>query len=368
MTTVIVDPDNDAHATWATTLKAAATAGLDPLAALRLAVAVYQLRGEAGPSPIVVTIADGTAQVHTGTGHTLTIPDPIPVAAELDPTVLHDVITAGASPMQILATAVTLLERQAQQLSDNETRIGQFQAELDQTNLGTLALHAELAAANQRIADLLAILSHDIRQPLGVIISYGSSLLDDWDRIDDPARREDLNHMLHAATATTRLVEEMLTITQLDTGALTAHPTSVHLPVAVAEALAIIDTSRRDTIVVHRLPDVAVTVDPRHLYQIIVNLVSNALKYGAPPIRISATPHDRSVEICVRDHGDGIPAQFLSQLFDRYARADTAAARRQKGTGLGLYIVRQLAEANNGTVTHHTPDDGGACFTVTLPA
>src|SRR5690349_6278784 len=253
-------------------------------------------------------------------------------------------------------------------MAGDAARMREFQAELDQTNLGTLALHAELAAANQRIADLLAILSHDIRQPLGVIISYGSMLLEDWDSLDDAARRQDLGRMVSAATATTRLVEEMLTVTQFDTGALTAHPTSVHLPEAVAEALAVIDTAHPEVIVVHELPDVAVAVDPRHLYQMLVNLVSNALKYGAPPIEISVSLRDGAIEITVRDHGDGIPVEFLPYLFDRYARAETEAARRHKGTGLGLYIVRQLAEANGGAVVHHSAEGGGACFTIVLPA
>jgi signal transduction histidine kinase len=368
VTTVVVGPDHDAQATWAATLKAAAAAGLDPYTALRLALAVHQLCSEAGQSFVIVTLADGVAHVQTRTGHTLTVPDPTPVAGDLDPTVLHDAIAAGGTPTQILAAAVTVLERQTHQLAGGEARVREFQAELDHTNLGTLALHAELAAANQRIADLLAILSHDIRQPLGVIISYGSMLLEDWDTLDDPARRQDLGRMVSAATATTRLVEEMLTVTQFDTGALTAHPTSVHLPDAVAEALAVIDTAHPDVIVVHELPGVAVTVDPRHLYQMLVNLVSNALKYGAPPIEISVTPRTGAIEITVRDHGDGIPAEFLPHLFARYARAETEAARRHKGTGLGLYIVRQLAEANGGAVVHQNADGGGACFTIVLPA
>jgi signal transduction histidine kinase len=259
-------------------------------------------------------------------------------------------------------------DEQARQLAARDTHIRQFQAELDQTNLGMLAVHAELAIANQRIADLLAMLSHDIRQPLGVITSYGSLLLEDWDRLDDTDRRYDVTRIVAAASATTRLVEEMLTVIQLDSSALAAHSTAVNLRDAIAEALAATDNSRPGTVTACDPPDLSVIVDPRHLNQMLVNLLSNALKYGSPPIEVAAARRAGTVEISVLDHGDPIPEEFHAHLFERYARADTIAARRQKGTGLGLYIVRQLAEANGGTVTHRRPERGGNCFTISLPA
>ena len=84
-------------------------------------------------------------------------------------------------------------------------------------------------------------------------------------------------------------------------------------------------------------------------------------------MEITATPAADGVDISVRDHGDGVPAEFVPHLFGRFARADTPASRTKKGTGLGLYIVRQLAEANGGTIAYANHPTGGGCFTVRLP-
>ena len=108
--------------------------------------------------------------------------------------------------------------------------------------------------------------------------------------------------------------------------------------------------------------------DPRHLNQILTNLLGNAFKYGTPPVEVTVGGDDDVVDIEVRDHGAGVPAGFVPYLFDRFTRADTPASREKKGTGLGLYIVRQLAEANGGTVTYRDHPGGGGCFTVHLPA
>jgi len=135
----------------------------------------------------------------------------------------------------------------------------------------------------------------------------------------------------------------------------------------VAEALSLVRVPEPGTVRVHPVPDTSVFVDPRHFQQILSNLVSNAIKYGAPPVEVSLGTTADAVTISIRDHGDGVPAEFLPHMFERYSRADTPAARRQKGTGLGLYIVRQLTEANSGAISHHHPPGGGSCFTVTLP-
>jgi len=150
-----------------------------------------------------------------------------------------------------------------------------------------------------------------------------------------------------------------------ETQGMVAERGRVPLSTALEQALAPLADSFPG-LVLHRLPDVPVLVDPGHLQQMVTNLVSNAGKYGRPPIEVSAEVRvDGWVEVRIRDHGNGIPAAFVPRLFDRYTRAD---ARQAHGTGLGLFIVRHLAEANGGSITYDPDGAPGACFVLRLEA
>jgi len=120
-------------------------------------------------------------------------------------------------------------------------------------------------------------------------------------------------------------------------------------------------------------PDLVVWTDPVHLGRIIDNYVQNAFKYGEPPVRIEARRRDDAsrlsdmVEIRVVDHGTGVPPEFETKLFSKFARADIPSTRNKKGTGLGLSIVRGLAEANGGQAQYQPNAPHGSCFIVLLP-
>src|SRR5664280_1716588 len=122
------------------------------------------------------------------------------------------------------------------------------------------------------------------------------------------------------------------------------------------------------TVTVSCSPDLIVRVDPHHLARILDNYVQNAVTYGEPPVRINATRAGDMVEVRVADHGPGVPPEFVSRLFDKFARADTPATRAHKGSGLGLSIVRGLAEANNGRARYEPNVPNGSCFVVELLA
>jgi signal transduction histidine kinase len=394
-TRIVIKPDEEPDAVWAAVLAATTTAGIDGLSAARVTVAATELVGRA-PRPAVVelvlvetddrveaTICGGVGQCANlpagltetcsqriaGTGeiqHVLTVRvgPPLPDAAQAP---LSDVAATGHHPRTLLAAALVALEQQSRRLARCQAQAHQFQEELDETNQGLLAIYAELETANRRIADLVAMLSHDIRQPLGIITLSGTLLLQQWNDLDEAERHRDLTRIVTAGTRMTQLVEEILTLTQIDTTDLPTRAAPVEVHTVAAEAIASVCDASADTVVINGGPDCWVLADPRHLNQILTNLVSNALKYGAPPVEITATPAADGVDISVRDHGDGVPAEFVPHLFGRFARADTPTSRTKKGTGLGLYIVRQLAEANRGTIAYADHPAGGGCFTVRLP-
>jgi signal transduction histidine kinase len=241
-----------------------------------------------------------------------------------------------------------------------------------------------LRTANQRSADMVAMLSHDARQPLTTIINYSQLVLDDWHHLagdtisGDPAASttdsvrpalEDvpasLGRVIGAANRLNHLVDDVLATARLD--AIPTHNTRpVQVEQIIAEAVSdsgapgmLIDTTA--------VQAVWVQADPTHLRQIIANLIGNALKYGAPPVTVATRATGQHVSIEVGDAGPGVPAEFIKQLFDRFSRA-TSTATTTHGSGFGLYIVQRLAQANSGQITYQPGQPSGACFTVTLPA
>jgi signal transduction histidine kinase len=108
-------------------------------------------------------------------------------------------------------------------------------------------------------------------------------------------------------------------------------------------------------------------MQPGHFDHILTNLISNAAKYGGGATAIVAAPAGHAqVMVEVRDEGPGVPAEFRARLFDRFSRADRTAGT-VSGTGLGLYIVRELARANGGDVRYRPAPTRGSIFVVTLP-
>jgi signal transduction histidine kinase len=236
-----------------------------------------------------------------------------------------------------------------------------------------------LRTANQRSADMVAMLSHDARQPLTTIINYSQLVLEDWHDArtrtvpsdpagacvnDDDGIPASLGRVIGAAHRLNHLVDDVLATARLD-----AIPTHNARPVLVVQIIAeavsdsgapgmLIDTTAVEPVWAH--------TDPTHLRQIIANLIGNALKYGAPPVIITAGRSNNHVAIDVADAGPGVPAEFVNQLFDRFSRATTATTVH--GSGFGLYIVQRLAEANGGQITYQPRQPSGACFTLTLPA
>jgi signal transduction histidine kinase len=108
-----------------------------------------------------------------------------------------------------------------------------------------------------------------------------------------------------------------------------------------------------------------VLTDPLRFQQMLSNLLSNALKYGAPPFLVRINSQGSQVSIEVEDSGPGVPEDFRPHLFQEYSRAPGTSAR---GTGLGLFVVRALAEAQGGSVTYTPREPRGSVFTLTLPA
>ena len=146
----------------------------------------------------------------------------------------------------------------------------------------------------------------------------------------------------------------------IDAGAVEVHESTVDLGEAVRRAIAIFG-GQASEVEVAGVDGAKVTADPDHLQRILSNLVANALRHGAPPVRLVGSDHDGWVELIVEDAGRGVPPEFVPRLFQKFAQAKGTDG----GTGLGLSIVRGLARAQGGDVWYE-PGDPGARFGVRL--
>lgn len=223
--------------------------------------------------------------------------------------------------------------------------------------------NAALDRANQLYGDLVAMLSHDARQPVALVRVILESMLRHWSAATDDEKLADLEQAVTVTCDLGRLFDDMLAVTRLASGTLnaTVQPTSVSR--VVADSLALVPPALDVKIDVPE--QLTVLATPWQLRQMLTNLIGNAGKYGLPPIEVSADRVGDRVEISVTDHGPGVPPDLVPTLFQRYAPADH---RGQHGAGFGLYIVERLAEANAGTVTYRFVPPTGSRFTITVPA
>ena len=223
----------------------------------------------------------------------------------------------------------------------------------------------ELTRANRAVSDLVAMLSHDLRVPLSVVIGYSEMALESWPTMSE-AEQIDFVHKVHrAGNALNTMLDDTLTVSALDAEGVEPRRGPVRVDEAVLKAVSNLpDISVVD---VARLEHATAVADRGHLDQILNNLISNAVKYGGSRFAVSCHEQLDNVVLEISDSGPGVPADFVDQLFDRFTRAEDARAGSKKGTGLGLYITRSLLLANEGAIAYVPTKGGGSTFVVELP-
>jgi signal transduction histidine kinase len=232
---------------------------------------------------------------------------------------------------------------------------------------------AELREADRRKNEFLAVLAHELRNPMAPILNSVEVL-----RLLGPAeanivRARDIverqvKHMV-------RLVDDLLDLTRVAQGKVELRRTTFPFAAAVAEAVqttAPVYQSQQHQLVVH-LPDepLRLEADQARVVQILVNLLNNAAKYTDPGGRVDLTVAREGDEavLRVRDNGVGIEAEMLGKVFELFTQVGHSLGRSQGGLGIGLTLVRQLVELHGGRVTVHSEGPGkGSEFVVRLPA
>jgi signal transduction histidine kinase len=235
---------------------------------------------------------------------------------------------------------------------------------LAEKNRSLAALNEDLQEANRFKVDLLGMLGHELGNPLTSVVGFA-----DLGAVSAAGREEAESQrafelIRRNAWQMRAVLVDILSLVTSERGALTAVPEECLLAERLRHAVA--GLHRDEPPVIDCPADLAALVQPGHLDQVLGNLLSNAEKYGGGVVALRAHPTDDGwVEVAVVDHGPGVPAEFREQLFDRYSR-DTATAERVIGTGLGLFISRELARANGGDLVHRPGETGGSEFVLRL--
>ena len=231
----------------------------------------------------------------------------------------------------------------------------------------------ELLAADRQKDAFLAVLAHELRNPLAPVAT-GLDILKSPAATPE-AREASIAMMQRQLAMLSRLVDDLLDVSRLSTGTIVLRTEEVDLATIVARSVDSVRllAERQGHTMTVRAPErgLAVRADPVRIEQVLTNLLTNAVKYTAPGGRIELTAAEddgKTAVIAVRDTGIGIAAEMLQHVFEPFAQARPGAGREQGGLGIGLTLARTLIELHGGTVSAASPGRGlGAVMTVRLP-
>jgi signal transduction histidine kinase len=237
------------------------------------------------------------------------------------------------------------------------------------SNLTMALTLSKIREVLRRQEDLLGVVSHDLKAPLGAIAGQAQMLR--GREPGNPWVTARADAILRASSRMDSMIDDLVDGARHESGHLALRfervPIRDHLLEMLSRMGAVLDAARVEVAIPER-PALAVRADPARLERIMANLLSNALKYSPDdaPVTVAAERRDGVVVLSVRDRGPGVAPADMPHLFDRYYRA--ASTRHVEGVGLGLHSTRLLVEAHGGSIRVENGPDGGATFAVELPA
>lgn len=216
-----------------------------------------------------------------------------------------------------------------------------------------------------------SIVAHDLRQPIAVLTLASQAIVRREQAALSPEGRKALGTILNASTKLDRMVNDLLDASRIEARRLTILPEPLDLCDLVEEVVerAVATTKGAEMRLDLQRPVPRVAGDPDRLEQVLMNLLSNAAKYGDPgkPIDVAVAAKEGFVDVRVTNRGRGLDRSEIDMLFSRYARTSTGRTSRE-GIGLGLYITKGLVEAHGGRIDVDSVPGGETTFHVTLPA
>ena len=221
---------------------------------------------------------------------------------------------------------------------------------------------AQLSTANASLRDFLAMAAHDIRSPVAGVSMTLDLLARKWDELSAGQRLQLFDGARRHTAFVLTLLADLIDVSSIEAGSLAPSPRPGDLAEILREAVELAGVAVQFDVP----PDLVLHADRAHVQRAIANLITNAGKYGRPPIVVRGRIEEGSVAVDVEDEGDGVPEELVPRMFDKFVRgAGTAGVK--PGAGLGLAIVAGLVRANDGDVTFERKAGGGTRFTCRFP-
>jgi signal transduction histidine kinase len=287
------------------------------------------------------------------------------LAEQIQSASLSAVVLAGALAAA-LAFLVSLVERQRRALGASLGANARLLEELEQRR-------REVEAASQAKSRFLASMSHELRTPLNSIIGFSELLQTGVAGTVNEKQGEYLGDVVGSGKHLLSLINDVLDLSKVEAGKLDLHPADVDLR-AIVEQVGSVMHPLADAKSIDLSVDVAVDLGTVHhdggrLRQILLNLVSNAVKFtpDGGRVTIAARPLGNDFELAVRDTGIGLSEADLATIFEEFRQIDSAYARTQQGTGLGLALVKRFVELMGGSIAVTSAPGAGSTFAIRLP-
>jgi len=263
---------------------------------------------------------------------------------------------------------------------DETSQVIEYSHRLEEKSTELEYATTQLQMANDRLKELdsmkddfLSMISHEFRTPLTSLRAFGE-ILQDNPNVSPEERKQFLGIIVNESERLTRLIEQLLDLAKMEAGRMDWLLEEVDVPSSIKEALAALNLLLKEQ-------NIDLTLDfPEHipliqadrdqLIQVMINLVSNAIKFcdqdnGKINVRVSF--EKESLCVTVEDNGEGIPVSLEEKIFDRFHQSQIGGAEKPQGTGLGLAICREIISFLGGKIWAENGKDGGAKFSFTLP-
>jgi len=225
---------------------------------------------------------------------------------------------------------------------------------------------ADLRRLDELKTNFIALASHELRSPAAVIYGISATLHLRGRELDDE-QIDDLRRALFDQSERLRqLVDQLLDLSRLEANAIRIRPEPIQVRSRVEELVAGLVPEHAASIELEMPVGLEAVTDSAAFDRIVSNLITNACRYGDPPVRIQAEQRDRHFRLAVEDSGEGVNPEFVPQLFDRFTRGDESRKVVQ-GAGLGLSIAQSFARAQGGNLIYRSVQPSGARFELVLP-
>jgi signal transduction histidine kinase len=287
----------------------------------------------------------------------------------------------GAASARVMIASVVKEEAlsigEVRELLDEASQVVVYSHRLEQKSRELEAATAELREANERLTELdrlkddfVSTITHELRTPLTSIRAFTQILLENPD-VEEEQRARFLGIITKETERLTRLINQVLDLSRIESGRAEWHESSVDMREVVADTvtgMSQVFEERSISVQVSLPQDVkSVKADVDRMIQVMLNLLSNAAKFCQGRIEIALSEHAGTLRVDVRDDGPGIDPADQKVVFDKFRQVSDSLAAKPQGSGLGLHISRQIVEHFGGRMWVESAPGQGACFSFTLP-